>query len=60
MDLAAELPAMAKTAQPADQPTSDREKWLTPGVRGIGTAGFLADVGHEIPGPEEHRNENRR
>lgn len=23
--------------------------WLTPGVRGIGTASFLADVGHEIP-----------
>lgn len=24
-------------------------RWLTPGVRGIGTASFLADVGHEIP-----------
>jgi MFS family permease len=23
--------------------------WLTPGVRGIGAASFLADVGHEIP-----------
>lgn len=23
--------------------------WLSPGVRGIGTASFLADVGHEIP-----------
>lgn len=23
--------------------------WLNPGVRGIGTASFLADVGHEIP-----------
>lgn len=23
--------------------------WLTPGVGGIGTASFLADVGHEIP-----------
>lgn len=23
--------------------------WLTPGVRGIGTASLLADVGHEIP-----------
>ncbi|WSA74562.1 MFS transporter [Streptomyces sp. NBC_01799] len=36
-------------------PDSDRssipeqERWLTPGVRGIGTASFLADVGHEIP-----------
>jgi len=25
------------------------ERWLTPGVRGIGTASLLADVGHEIP-----------
>lgn len=23
--------------------------WLTPGVKGIGSASFLADVGHEIP-----------
>jgi MFS family permease len=29
--------------------TSTEERWLTPGVRGIGTASFLADVGHEIP-----------
>ncbi|WP_328690176.1 MFS transporter [Streptomyces phaeochromogenes] len=27
----------------------EQERWLTPGVRGIGTASFLADVGHEIP-----------
>lgn len=26
-----------------------RRAWLTPGVRGIGTASFLADVGHEVP-----------
>jgi hypothetical protein len=26
-----------------------RERWLGPGVAGIGTASFLADVGHEIP-----------
>ncbi len=25
------------------------EPWLTPGVRGIGAASLLADVGHEIP-----------
>jgi MFS family permease len=25
------------------------QRWLTPGVRGIGAASFLADVGHEIP-----------
>jgi nitrate/nitrite transporter NarK len=24
-------------------------RWLTPGVRGIGAASFLADVGHEVP-----------
>jgi MFS family permease len=28
-------------------PTTDR--WLGPGVAGIGTASFLADVGHEVP-----------
>lgn len=26
-----------------------RRPWLTPGVGGIGTASFLADVGHEVP-----------
>lgn len=25
------------------------EQWLTPGVRGIGTASLLADLGHEVP-----------
>ncbi|MFD9334979.1 MFS transporter [Streptomyces sp. NPDC060028] len=39
---------MTDTSQPADI-TPDQEKWLTPGVRGIGSASFLADVGHEIP-----------
>ncbi|MFF5016685.1 MFS transporter [Streptomyces sp. NPDC001165] len=29
--------------------TPEQERWLTPGVRGIGAASFLADVGHEIP-----------
>jgi MFS family permease len=29
--------------------TEDRSQWLGPGVAGIGTASFLADVGHEIP-----------
>lgn len=30
--------------------TEDRsEPWLTPGVKGIGAASLLADVGHEIP-----------
>ncbi|MFD7322943.1 MFS transporter [Streptomyces sp. NPDC059875] len=27
----------------------DGDRWLTPGVRGIGSASFFADVGHEIP-----------
>src|SRR5215217_3813563 len=25
------------------------DEWLTPGVKGIGTASFLADAGHEVP-----------
>ncbi|CAN5836543.1 MFS transporter [soil metagenome] len=25
------------------------QRWLTPGVKGIGSASFLADAGHEIP-----------
>lgn len=25
------------------------DPWLTPGVRGVGTASLLADIGHEIP-----------
>jgi MFS family permease len=29
--------------------TAADHAWLTPGVRGIGTASLLADVGHEIP-----------
>jgi hypothetical protein len=29
--------------------TKPSERWLGPGVAGIGTASFLADVGHEIP-----------
>ena len=28
---------------------AERRPWLTPGVGGIGTASFLADVGHEVP-----------
>ncbi|MFD7629675.1 MFS transporter [Streptomyces sp. NPDC059851] len=27
----------------------DGNRWLTPGVKGIGSASLLADVGHEIP-----------
>ena len=32
-----------------DPKTPTDARWLTPGVRGIGAASFLADVGHEIP-----------
>jgi hypothetical protein len=33
-------------------PTTDAAaRWLGPGVAGIGTASFLADVGHESPPP---------
>ncbi len=35
--------------QQTDDAAAERRPWLTPGVGGIGTASFLADVGHEIP-----------
>ncbi len=34
--------------RPTDEPAASRP-WLTPGVRGIGLASLLADIGHEIP-----------
>jgi MFS family permease len=34
------------TSPPLDSPVGP---WLTPGVRGIGTASLLADVGHVVP-----------
>ena len=30
-------------------PPQQTPKWLTPGVRGIGIASLLADMGHEVP-----------
>lgn len=33
----------------SDEPAGGRQAWLTAGVRGIGAASFLADLGHEIP-----------
>ena len=33
----------AAAPAPGDQP------WLTPGVRGIGLASLLSDLGHEVP-----------
>lgn len=32
-----------------DDPPSGDDRWLTAGVKGIGTASLLADAGHEIP-----------
>lgn len=32
-----------------DPRTPTEARWLSPGVRGIGAASFLADVGHQIP-----------
>ncbi|RKR88292.1 MFS-type transporter involved in bile tolerance (Atg22 family) [Micromonospora pisi] len=40
---------MTTQSTPAEPETTPDGPWLTPGVRGIGTASFLADVGHEIP-----------
>lgn len=31
-----------------DAATRTETKWLTPGVRGLGTASLLADLGHEV------------
>ncbi|HZJ49533.1 MAG TPA: MFS transporter, partial [Actinomycetota bacterium] len=31
------------------RPAAKKAPWLTPGVRGIGVASFLADLGHEVP-----------
>jgi MFS family permease len=33
----------------SDPKTTPRERWLSPGVAGIGTASLLSDAGHEIP-----------
>lgn len=39
------------TLHPTEETTAREEKpqWFTPGVRGIGLASFLADMGHDIP-----------
>src|SRR5713101_4557340 len=42
--------AMTQSEPTAEMATSEASpKWLTPGVRGIGLASFLADMGHEVP-----------
>lgn len=34
---------------PPPNAARDQDGWLTPGVKDIGSASFLADVGHESP-----------
>ena len=46
------MPTDRVDARPADEPSTGpdaQERWLTPGVRGIGAASLLADAGHEVP-----------
>jgi MFS family permease len=40
---------LGKTAAMSEPATETQERWLGPGVAGIGTASCLADVGHEVP-----------
>ena len=43
-------PSAGRRISAMREPTPEaKERWLGPGVAGIGTASFLADVGHEIP-----------
>jgi len=41
--------SLGETAAMSDPTSETQERWLGPGVAGIGSASFLADVGHEIP-----------
>src|SRR5215211_5090593 len=41
--------SLGETAAMSEPTTHTQERWLGPGVAGIGSASFLADVGHEIP-----------
>jgi MFS family permease len=36
-------------AMTSETTTDSERRWLTPGVRGIGAASLLADLGHEVP-----------
>jgi hypothetical protein len=40
---------MADPGDSTAQLATDDQRWLRPGVAGIASASFLADVGHEIP-----------
>ena len=48
-DHTADLDVTGGGSSAADGLSVDEQPWLTRGVAGIGTASFLADVGHEIP-----------
>jgi len=47
--LSAERSRSVAAVDVAEIQEEEAERWLTPGVRGIGTASLLADLGHEIP-----------
>ena len=40
---------LPKMREPGEVSSGARQPWLTPGVGGIDSASFLADVGHEVP-----------
>src|SRR6187431_2173298 len=40
---------MSATHPLPSRPAEESTPWLTPGVKGIGGASLLADLGHEIP-----------
>jgi len=40
---------MSEQAGTISPPAGAEERWLTPGVKGIGAASLLSDLGHEIP-----------
>ena len=46
-DRSLRVPVMNATSDA--QPAAADDRWLTPGVRGIGSASLLSDLGHEVP-----------
>jgi len=40
---------MTEAVVPPAPAGAGEQRWLSPGVRGIGTASLLADAGHEVP-----------
>ena len=47
--MSAQPPDDPRAAPASREPADGDDAWLTPGVRGIGAASLLADIGHEIP-----------